>query len=68
MFQFLTKEVLERVFNVVPDESARFSLVLWGIITLPLIVSGFIALWIEEADILQIKRAAEGQSSTFKAR
>ena len=30
LFQFLTKEVLERIFNVVPDEAARFSLVLWG--------------------------------------
>ena len=35
LFQILTKQVLVLVFNVVADESARFSLVLWGIVTLP---------------------------------
>ncbi len=68
IFQFLTKEVLERVFNVVPDESARFSLVLWGIVTLPLMISGFIALWIEEADIIELKRAAEQEAATLRSR
>jgi glycosyltransferase 2 family protein len=67
VFQFLTKEILERVFNVVPDESARFSLVLWGIITLPLMIGGFIALWIEEADIIQLKRAAEQEAATLRS-
>ena len=37
LFQFLTKEVLEKIFNVVPNQAARFSLVLWGIVTLPLL-------------------------------
>jgi hypothetical protein len=59
LFQFLTKEVLEKIFYVVPDEAARFSLVLWGIVTLPLLIGGFIALWIEEADIVDLTRAAE---------
>ena len=68
IFQALTKEVLVRVFNVVPDEAARFSLVLWGIITLPLMVSGFIALWIEEADIIQIRKAAEEEAATLRSR
>lgn len=68
LFQFLTKEVLERVFNVVPDEAARFSLVLWGIVTLPLVVAGFIALWIEEADIVELKRAAEQEAATYRSR
>lgn len=68
LFQFLTREVLERVFNVVPDEAARFSLVLWGIVTLPLMVSGFIALWIEEADIIELKRAAQQEAATLRPR
>lgn len=68
LFQFLTKEVLERIYNVVPDESARFSLVLWGIVTLPLMIGGFIALWIEEADLIQIKRAAEQEAATLRTR
>ncbi len=68
LFQILTKQVLVMVFNVVPDESARFSLVLWGIVTLPLLIGGFIALWIEEADILQLKRAAEQEASALRTR
>jgi glycosyltransferase 2 family protein len=67
LFQFLTKEVLEKVFNVVPDESARFSLVLWGVVTLPLLIGGFIALWIEEADIIELKRAAEQEAATLRS-
>lgn len=67
IFQYLTKEVLERVFNVVPDEAARFSLVLWGIVTLPLMIGGFIALWIEEADLIQLKRAAEQEAATLRS-
>ena len=66
VFQFLTKEVVERVFNFVPDESARFSLVLWAVVTLPLLISGFIALWIEEADIIELKRAAEQEAQTLR--
>jgi uncharacterized membrane protein YbhN (UPF0104 family) len=67
LFQFLTKEVLEKMFDVVPAEAARFSLVLWGIVTLPLLIGGFIALSVEEADLLQLKRAAEGEAADLKA-
>jgi glycosyltransferase 2 family protein len=68
LFQILTKQILVLVFNVVADESARFSLVLWGIVTLPLLIGGFIALWIEEADIIQLKRAAEQEAATLRTR
>ena len=37
LFQFLTKEALQRMFHVAPAEAARFSLVLWGTVTLPLL-------------------------------
>ncbi len=67
LFQFLTKEVLERVYNVVPDEAARFSLVLWGVVTLPLLIGGFIALWIEEADIVDLTRAAEKGAASLRS-
>jgi glycosyltransferase 2 family protein len=66
VFQILTREVLVLVFNVVPDQSARFSLVLWGIVTLPLMIGGFIALWIEEADLIQLKRAAEQEAAALR--
>jgi uncharacterized membrane protein YbhN (UPF0104 family) len=67
LFQFLTKEVLEKIFNVVPDQSARFSLVLWGIVTLPLLIGGFVALWIEEADIVDLTRAAEKGAADLRS-
>ncbi len=67
LFQFLTKEVLEKIFNVVPDQAARFSLVLWGIVTLPLLIGGFIALWIEEADIVDLTRAAEKGAADLRS-
>ena len=63
----LTKEALVRIFDVVPAEAARFSLVLWGIITLPLVIAGFVALWVEEADILELKRAAEDHAAEWSA-
>jgi hypothetical protein len=67
LFQFLTKEVLQRIFNVVPDEAARFSLVLWGVITLPLLMGGFVALWIEEADIVELTKAAEKGAADLRS-
>jgi hypothetical protein len=66
LFQLLTKQVLVRIFNVVPDEAARFSVVLWGIVTLPLLIGGFIALWIEEADVLELKREAEEEAAKLR--
>lgn len=62
LFQLLTKEVLIRIFFVDSADAARFSVVLWGIMTLPLLLGGFVALWIEEADIVTLKRAAEDEA------
>jgi hypothetical protein len=63
LFQFLTRECLERVFDVVPAEAARFSLVLWGIVTLPLLIGGFIALSITEANLGELTRAAREEAT-----
>ncbi len=63
LFQFLTKEALERIFNVVPAEAARFSLVLWGTVTIPLLVGGFIALAASGSKLFELKRAAEDHAS-----
>lgn len=59
LFQFLTKEALERIFNVVPAEAARFSLVLWGTVTIPLLIAGFVALTVTEKKLFELKREAE---------
>ncbi len=63
LFQFLAAESLMRIFNVVPDEAERFSLVLWAIITLPLLIAGFISLSVTGAEIGDLRRAAQGQAS-----
>jgi uncharacterized protein (TIRG00374 family) len=63
LFQLLTKEALERIFNVVPSEAARFSLVLWATVTIPLLVAGFIALMASGSKLFELKRAAEDHAN-----
>jgi hypothetical protein len=63
LFQFLTKEALQRMFHVAPAEAARFSLVLWGTVTIPLLVVGFVALMSSGSKLFELKRAAEDHAS-----
>ena len=58
LFQFLARECLEKIFNVVPDEAARFSLVLWGLITLPLLAGGVIAMAVTGSKLGELQEAA----------
>lgn len=67
VFQLLTREVLIRIFGVFPADASRFSIVLWGIMTLPLIVGGLIAVWAEEADVIELRRAAKRHAAVLKA-
>jgi hypothetical protein len=62
VFQFLTKECLQHLYNVPAASAARFSLVLWGIVTLPLLVLGLVALAITGARIGELRRAAEQEA------
>jgi len=64
LFQILTKQFLERAYNVDSSEAARFSLVLWCVIKVMPLIAGFIALAITEAKIAELRKAAaaEGQS------
>ena len=64
LFQILTKQFLERAYDVDSSEAARFSLVLWGIAKFVPLIAGFIALAITGAKIGELKKAAEaaGQS------
>ena len=59
IFQFLTRVCLEKVFHVAAPEAARFSLVLWGIVTLPAILGGFVALAIEGLNLRELRQAAQ---------
>ena len=66
LFQLLTREVLIKIFHVASGDAGRFSVVLWGILTLPLIFGGWIAVWAEEADIFELKRAAEDHAASVR--
>ena len=63
LFQFLVKESLVKIFNVVPDEAARFSLLLWGIVTMPLLIAGAISLGVTEAKLSELNEAAQAERS-----
>jgi glycosyltransferase 2 family protein len=63
LFQFLTKEALQRMFHVVPAEAARFSLVLWGTVTIPLLLAGVVALMTSGSKLFELKRAAEDHAN-----
>lgn len=62
LFQFLAAESLIKIFNVVPDQAHRFSQVLWGIVTLPLLIGGVIALSVTGARIGELRRAAHAET------
>src|SRR5262249_39447578 len=61
LFQYVTKEVLEKTFGVDPAEAARFSLVLWGVVKLPALTAGFAATVITGAKADEAQRAADEQ-------
>ena len=63
LFQFLARECLEKIFNVVPDEAARFSLVLWGLVTLPLLASGAISLAVTGIKLSDLHQAAQNENN-----
>jgi uncharacterized protein (TIRG00374 family) len=67
IFQILTKEVLEKMFGLPPAEAARFSLVLWCVMTFPLVAAGAISLAVTEAKIGELTRAAEKQALELRA-
>jgi uncharacterized protein (TIRG00374 family) len=62
LFQFLARQCLEKMFNVVPDEAARFSIVLWGLVTLPLLVSGAISLAVTGMKLGELQQAAQNEN------
>jgi glycosyltransferase 2 family protein len=63
LFQVLVKVSLEKIFNVVPEEAARFSLILWAVVTLPLLVGGAISLAVTESKLSELHEEARGETS-----
>jgi uncharacterized membrane protein YbhN (UPF0104 family) len=64
LFQILTKEFLERAYDIDPSEAARFSLVLWGVVKVTPLIAGFIALAITGAKLGELKKAAEAEGQS----
>jgi len=62
LFQVVVRETLVKVYNVVPAEAARFSLVLWGIVTLPLLIGGAISLAVTESKLSELHEAAKNET------
>ena len=60
-FQYLAVIVLSRVFGYDQKFSKEFSLVLWAVVTLPLLIVGFIALAITGAHIKELSREAKSE-------
>lgn len=65
-FQILTKEFLELGFGIMPDEAARFSLVLWAVIKIPILVAGAVGVAVTGTKISELTKAAQdaGKYST----
>jgi uncharacterized protein (TIRG00374 family) len=65
LFQVLVRETLVKIFHVVPAEAARFSLVLWAVVTLPLLIGGAISLAVTEAKLSELQEAAQAETSNI---
>ncbi len=62
LFQILTKQFLERAYNVDASEAARFSLVLWAVIKIMPLVAGFVALAVTGAKLGELRKGAEAEA------
>jgi glycosyltransferase 2 family protein len=67
MFQFLTTVGLE-LFGVAGPIAKRFSFVLWAVVTLPLLIAGFIALAVTGLKMGHIRAQAESSMAEGSAR
>lgn len=63
VFQLLTQVTLEQIFAIASPEAKRFSLVLWGVVTLPLLIGGFIALVVSGLRIRQLRKEAQAEAA-----
>ena len=63
LFQVLVVQFLEKVFHYSHRDAAPFSLVLWGIVTLPLLIGGAISLAVTEGTLSELHSAAKTETS-----
>jgi glycosyltransferase 2 family protein len=57
-FYLLSKEILQRIFNVEPSEADHFSMLLWGIVMIRMVIGGAVALTITGAGFGELRKAA----------
>jgi hypothetical protein len=62
LFQLVTKDFLQVGYMIPADEAARYSLLLWAVVKVPLIIAGAIALSVTEAKLGELTKAAEDQA------
>ncbi len=67
VFQVITKEFLEYSFAIPAAEAARFSLLLWAVVKLPLLAAGAVALSITGARMGELTKAAEDHAREHTA-
>jgi uncharacterized protein (TIRG00374 family) len=58
---FMANEIMKKIFEASPRDSGNFSMVLWGILTLRLVLGGAVALTIAGARIGELRRSAHAQ-------
>ena len=68
LFQFLARECLVRMFFIVPGDAGRFSLLLWGVVTLPLLAGGAIALAVTGVKLGELHQAASNEKQLLRSR
>ena len=62
-FYLLSKEILRRIFGVDPAEADHFSMLLWGIMMLRMVIGGVVALTITGTGFGEIRRAAHAHQA-----
>lgn len=64
LFNILARESLQRMYGVVPAEAARFSVVLWGLTTIPLLIAGAISLTVAGLKFSELHHAARAERAS----
>jgi uncharacterized membrane protein YbhN (UPF0104 family) len=64
-FQWVTAKTL-MMYGLVSAHAKRFSLILWAALTLPLVVSGFVALTLEGINLSHLRKEAAASAKAQK--
>jgi uncharacterized protein (TIRG00374 family) len=64
-FYLLSKQILVRIFGVEADEADHFSILLWGIVMLRMVIGGAVALTIAGAGFGELRKAAHAHQEAL---